>query len=126
MPPIMGAGAFVMAAYTQIPYESIAAAAAVPAFLYFASVIFFVRIKARQLNLGAIDGEALSLKDAFKRGGASFVFPVALLITLLASGYTPTYAAVFGILAVIFLVDLPSGLWVSWMCWMRWRWARKT
>ena len=102
MPPIMGAGAFVMAAYTQIPYESIAAAAAVPAFLYFASVIFFVRIKARQLNLGAIDGEALSLKDAFKRGGASFVFPVALLITLLASGYTPTYAAVFGILAVIF------------------------
>ena len=41
----------------------------------------------------------MSLKDAFKRGGASFVFPVALLITLLASGYTPTYAAVFGILA---------------------------
>ena len=39
MPPIMGAGAFVMAAYAQIPYESIAATAAVPAFLYFASVI---------------------------------------------------------------------------------------
>ena len=54
------------------------------------------------MNLGAIDGEALSLKDAFKREGASFIFPVALLITLLASGYTPTYAAVFGILAVIF------------------------
>lgn len=112
MPPIMGAGAFVMAAYTQIPYESIAAAAAIPALLYFASVIFFVRIQARKLNLGAIEGEGLTLKQAFKRGGASFVIPVTLLIVLLASGFTPTYAAVFSILAIIassYLTQRPMG-----------------
>ncbi len=101
MPPIMGAGAFVMAAYTQIPYESIALAAAIPAFLYFASVIFFVRIQARKLNLQGMEGEGLTLKQAFKQGGASFIIPVGLLITLLASGFTPTYAAVFSILAII-------------------------
>ena len=113
MPPIMGAGAFVMAAYTQIPYESIAAAAAIPALLYFASVIFFVRIQARKLNLGAIEGEGLTLKQAFKRGGASFVIPVGLLIFLLASGYTPTYAAVFSILAIVassHLTQRPMGI----------------
>jgi TRAP-type uncharacterized transport system fused permease subunit len=51
MPPIMGAGAFVMASYTQIPYESIVAVAALPAILYFATVAFFVRIEARRLGL---------------------------------------------------------------------------
>ena len=113
MPPIMGAGAFVMAAYTQIPYESIALAAAIPAFLYFASVIFFVRIQARKLNLRGMDGDGLSLKQAFKQGGASFVIPVGLLIVLLANGFTPTYAAVFSIIAIVassHLTQRPMGI----------------
>ena len=46
MPPIMGAGAFVMAATTQIPYTTIIAVSFLPAILYFAAVAFFVRIEA--------------------------------------------------------------------------------
>ena len=101
MPPIMGAGAFVMASFTQIPYEHIVAVAALPALLYFLSVAFFVRIEARRHNLPPMPDEGQTLGSAFKEGGASFFIPIILLISLLVSGFTPTYAAVFGIIAVI-------------------------
>jgi TRAP transporter 4TM/12TM fusion protein len=101
MPPIMGAGAFVMASFTQIPYEHIVAVAALPALLYFLSVAFFVRIEARRHNLPAMPDEGQTLRSAFIQGGASFFIPIGLLIGLLVNGYSPTYAAVFGIIAVI-------------------------
>ncbi|SHH64724.1 TRAP transporter permease [Marivita hallyeonensis] len=101
MPPIMGAGAFVMASFTQIPYEQIVAVAALPALLYFLSVAFFVRIEARRNNLPPMPDEGQTMTSAFKEGGASFVIPITTLIALLVTGFTPTYAAVFGILAVI-------------------------
>ncbi|MCG3267229.1 TRAP transporter fused permease subunit, partial [Yoonia sp. I 8.24] len=101
MPPIMGAGAFVMASFTQIPYETIVAAAALPALLYFLSVTFFVRIEARRLGLKPMENDGETLGTAFKKGGASFVIPIGGLIGMLVAGFTPAYAAVFGILAVI-------------------------
>lgn len=100
MPPIMGAGAFVMASFTQIPYEHIVAVAALPALLYFLSVAFFVRIEARRHNLPPMPSEGQTLGRAFREGGASFVIPIVVLVGLLVSGFTPTYAAVFGIIAV--------------------------
>lgn len=112
MPPIMGAGAFVMASYTQIAYEHIVAVAALPAFLYFASVAFFVRIEAKKQGLVAQTGDTLSVWQTIKDNGASFIIPIGLLITLLVSGLTPTYAAVIGILAVIassWLTKTPMG-----------------
>lgn len=101
MPPIMGAGAFVMASFTQIPYETIVAVAALPALLYFLSVAFFVRIEARRHNLPPMADEGQTISSAFKEGGASFLVPICVLIGMLVAGFTPTYAAVFGILAVI-------------------------
>ena len=101
MPPIMGAGAFVMASFTQIPYEHIVLVAALPALLYFLSVGFFVRIEARRLDLQPMPSEGRTLGTAVREGGASFIIPICLLIGLLVSGFTPTYAAVIGIIAVI-------------------------
>ncbi|MEJ6398960.1 TRAP transporter permease, partial [Yoonia sp. 208BN28-4] len=101
MPPIMGAGAFVMASFTQIPYETIVAVAALPALLYFLSVAFFVRIEARRHNLPPMPSEGQTLGSAFREGGASFFIPICTLIGLLVAGFTPTYAAVFGIIAVV-------------------------
>ena len=112
MPPIMGAGAFVMASFTQIPYETIVAVAAMPALLYFLSVTFFVRIEARRLGLPPMENNGETLRSAFVKGGASFVIPIAGLIGMLVSGFTPAYAAVFGILAVIgssWLTQNPMG-----------------
>lgn len=100
MPPIMGAGAFVMASYTQIPYLDIVAVSFLPAIVYFASVALFVRIEAKRSGVtGSDDGERVLA--VLKRGGPSFLIPVAVLVSLLVVGYTPTYAAGFAILSCI-------------------------
>jgi TRAP transporter 4TM/12TM fusion protein len=96
MPPIMGAGAFVMASFTLIPYETIVAVAALPALLYFASIAYFVRIEAKRQKMKPMEADGPTLMDAMKAGGASFIIPITVLITLLVMGFTPTYAAVFG------------------------------
>ncbi len=101
MPPIMGAGAFVMASLTQIPYETIVVVAILPAFLYFASVAFFVRIEARRLELPPLEADGETLGSALRKGGAPFILPIGLLITMLVMGFTPNYAAVYAIGAVI-------------------------
>jgi TRAP transporter 4TM/12TM fusion protein len=102
MPPIMGAGAFVMAATTQIPYTQIVAMSVLPALLYFATVGFFVRIEAKRSHATALmDQEAPDLIQVLKRGGPAFLIPVVVLIGLLISGFTPTYAAGIGIAACV-------------------------
>ena len=101
MPPIMGAGAFVMATYTQIPYNTIVLVSILPAILYFATVGFFVRIEAKRSHVTALDNEKVSAIEVFKKGGIVFLLPIGVLIGLLIYGFTPTYAAGISIIAVI-------------------------
>jgi len=101
MPPIMGAGAFVMATYTQIPYNTIVVVSILPAILYFAAVGFFVRIEAKRSHVDALDHEEVSALEVLKKGGIVFLLPIAVLVGLLIYGFTPTYAAGISILAVI-------------------------
>ncbi|MBU0971120.1 MAG: TRAP transporter fused permease subunit [Proteobacteria bacterium] len=101
MPPIMGAGAFVMATYTQISYNTIVVVSILPAILYFATVGFFVRIEAKRSFVNALDQEEVSGLEVLKKGGVVFLLPIAVLIGLLIYGFTPTYAAGISIVAVI-------------------------
>jgi TRAP transporter 4TM/12TM fusion protein len=101
MPPIMGAGAFVMASYTQISYNTIVVVSILPAILYFAAVGFFVRIEAKRSLVNAMDDEKVSALEVFKKGGIVFLLPIGVLIGLLIYGYTPTYAAGISIVSVI-------------------------
>ena len=101
MPPIMGAGAFIMANYTQIPYVTIISAAALPALLYFLSVAFYVRIEAKRLNLLPDADHGLNAREVLVRGVVKLLAPIGVLILLLFQGFTPTYAAGLAILAVI-------------------------
>ncbi|MCB1507312.1 MAG: TRAP transporter fused permease subunit [Hyphomicrobiaceae bacterium] len=101
MPPIMGAGAFVMANYTQIPYLEIAAVSVLPAIVYFLSVAFYVRIEAKKQNLTGIDGDTPPVLEVMKRGGPAFLIPIAVLIGLLIYGFTPVYAASWAIVSVV-------------------------
>ncbi|MCT8268334.1 TRAP transporter fused permease subunit [Afifella sp. JA880] len=101
MPPIMGAGAFVMASNTQIPYLDIVAVATLPAIAYFLTVAFFVRIEAKKHHIVGVDDESRSAWEVLKAGGPAFLVPVATLIGLLIYGFTPVYAAGWAILSVV-------------------------
>ncbi len=109
MPPVMGAGAFIMASYTQIPYLSIIAVAALPALLYFLSVAFWVRIEAKRLGIVSADGGAAPRFRAVLRQGGHSLLPIGVLVGLLIWGFTPTYAAGWSILAVVVASWLSPG-----------------
>jgi TRAP transporter 4TM/12TM fusion protein len=117
MPPIMGAGAFVMASYTSIPYGTIVAVSVIPAFLYFISVAFIVRIEAVKYDAGS-DIDLTIDRGKLMSGGVVFVLPLGVMIYLLLSGVTPSYAACWSILALVvtswatslLAVVLPDGL----------------
>ncbi|TPE53372.1 TRAP transporter fused permease subunit [Maribrevibacterium harenarium] len=100
MPPVMGAGAFIMASYTQIPYVEIIAVSTLPALLYFMSVGFYVRVEAMRSHAHAVELDSRPLGEVFKEGW-HFLLPLAVLVALLIWGFTPTYAAGISIIAVI-------------------------
>jgi TRAP transporter 4TM/12TM fusion protein len=100
MPPIMGAGAFVMASYTSIPYSTIVSVSIIPAFLYFMSVAFIVRIEAVKFQVG----DDLDLQVNYGKlisGGLTFVLPLTVMIWMLMTGVTPSFAASWAIAALI-------------------------
>jgi TRAP transporter 4TM/12TM fusion protein len=100
MPPVMGAGAFVMSSYTQIPYLTIISVSVLPALLYFLTVAFFVRIEARRLDVPVEKSDGPSTVEALKSGW-HFIIPLAVLVVSLVVGYTPVRSATFAIFAVI-------------------------
>lgn len=101
MPPVMGAGAFIMASYTQVSYVTIISVAAIPALLYFLSVGFFVRVEAKRSRVIATESDNdVNISQVLKEGWHHIV-PLGVLVTLLIQGFTPTYAAGISILAVI-------------------------
>lgn len=103
MPPVMGAGAFVMATFTEIPYLHIMAVSIVPAMLYFFTVGIFVRIEAQKRGLTPHPEEdSEPLWDVLKDGW-TFLLPILVLIAMLFAGYTPTFAAGTATLSVIAL-----------------------
>lgn len=100
MPPVMGAGAFVMSNFTGVSYLEIVAVSVFPAILYFMTVGFFVRIEARRRGTQTHMDDAVPVKRVLKDGW-HLTIPFIVLITLLIEGFTPTYAAGYAILSVI-------------------------
>ena len=98
MPPIMGAGAFIMAEITGIPYTSIAYAAIIPAVLYFVSVYFMVDFEAAKLGMrGMREDELPKVKEMAKR---AFLFlPIVILIVALFQGYSVIRAGTLATIA---------------------------
>jgi TRAP transporter 4TM/12TM fusion protein len=100
MPPIMGAGAFVMASYTSIPYSTIVTVSIVPAILYFLSVAFIVRIEAVKYDAGSEIDMTVDV-GKLASGGLVFIVPLTVMIWMLLSGVTPAFAACWAIAALI-------------------------
>ena len=98
MPPIMGAGAFIMAEITGIPYTEIAAAAIIPAVLYFVSVYFMVDFEAAKLGMrGMNDDELPRLRQMVTR--VYLFVPIVILIAALFMGYSVIRAGTLAIAA---------------------------
>jgi TRAP transporter 4TM/12TM fusion protein len=87
MPPIMGAGAFIMAEVTGIPYQDIAIAAIIPALLYFVSVYFMVDLEAAKLGMRGMREDELPKLRAMARRAFLFI-PIVILIAALFMGYS--------------------------------------
>ena len=102
MPPIMGAGAFLMAEFTQTPYLEIIKIAFIPAVLYFFSVILFVHFEAQKHGIWGLPKEELPRLGETLKNGIHFIIPVAILVTVLILNYSPMMAGFIAILAVYF------------------------
>jgi TRAP transporter 4TM/12TM fusion protein len=102
MPPIMGAGAFLMAEFTQTPYLEIIKIAFVPAVLYFFSVILFVHLEAHKEGIWGLPKEDLPKIGETLKKGIHFIIPVGILIIVLVMNYSPMMAGFVAILAIYF------------------------
>jgi TRAP transporter 4TM/12TM fusion protein len=94
MPPIMGAGGFIMAELTGLPYSQIMLVALFPALMYFFSVFVMVHYEAKRHNIVGIKSET-SAKEILKKEWF-YILPLVVITLLMLSGYSPGYAAVIG------------------------------
>jgi TRAP transporter 4TM/12TM fusion protein len=113
MPPIMGAGAFIMSEVTGVPYFQIIKAAAIPAILYYLglfSVVHFISQKAgmRPTPRAELPSWRVMLRRAY------YFAPFLLILYFLAEGYSPTKAAYFVAVATFLLSFLDRKTWMTW------------
>jgi TRAP transporter 4TM/12TM fusion protein len=112
MPPIMGAGAFIMAEITGIPYTEIAIAAIIPAVLYFVSVYFMVDFEAAKLGMRGMRDDELPKLAKMVRQVYLFI-PIIILIAALFMGYSVIRAGTLATMAaavVSWLTPFPMTL----------------
>ena len=99
MPPIMGAGAFVMAEFTKTSYGDIVWMALVPALLYFLSVLLYVHVLAVKNGFQGMQGQSGAWRVLLD--GLHFFLPLALITALLLWNYSPVLVGVAGSAAVL-------------------------
>ena len=110
-PPVLGAAAFLMIEFLGLPYQTIIAAAAIPAFMHFFGVFMQVHFEAKRYGLrGLTEEEMPKLRDSFARRWPTLI-PLVLLITILVTGRTPYLAAFTGIssCAIVGLTTVERG-----------------
>lgn len=101
MPPIMGAGGFIMAELTGVPYSKIMLVAMFPAIMYVFSVFMMVHFEAKIYNIKGEKSEQSPwqiLKDEWY-----YVFPLVLITILMLTGYSPGFSAIIGIVTCMFI-----------------------
>jgi TRAP transporter 4TM/12TM fusion protein len=93
MPPVMGAGAFILATWTGIPYVEVALAALVPAILFYVALIAAIRFRAEKVRLPA--GDTLLREPVLRR--IHLLAPLVIIVVLLSLGRSPMRAAFWGV-----------------------------
>lgn len=104
MPPVMGAVAFIMAETLGIPYGEVVKAAVIPAIFYFASAFWMVHLEAGRTNLRGMSRDELPSAFGAIRDGWYLILPLAVLVYLLFSGFTPLFAGTVGLALTMMLI----------------------
>ena len=104
MPPLMGAGAFVMVELTGVPYNKIILAALLPAILFFFAVWVGIDFYSKKYDLKPINKENLPKKSLVLLTSIFFFIPFSVLLIFMYIGFTPQYSAAVAILVSFFLL----------------------
>jgi TRAP transporter 4TM/12TM fusion protein len=100
-PPIMGAAAFVLAEFLEIPYSTVVIAAAIPAAMHYIGVMSIVHFKAKKLGLKGLSADQIPQLWSVLKQGWMTAIPLIVLVYVLFSGYSPHMAAFWGITAIL-------------------------
>ena len=109
MPPVMGAGAFILATWTNIPYVRVALAAAIPAVLYYVALIMAIHFQAGKKDLPASTGSGPSILER-----VHLLFPLGVIVVFLALGRSPMRAAYWGVLSTVALAMVRATTRLDW------------
>ena len=104
MPPLMGAGAFVMVELTGVPYNQIIIAALLPAVLFFFAVWVGIDFYSKKYDLKPIDKKDLPSNIVVLLTSFFFFVPFSILLAFMYIGFTPQYSAAVAILASFLLL----------------------
>lgn len=104
-PPVMGATAFIIAEFLEVPYQDVVIAAAVPALLYFLVLFIQVDAVARRFSLRGLPKADLPIVLDVLKVGWVFILPIAILMYFLFwLGYPPGVAALYSAASLIVLM----------------------
>jgi len=101
MPPIMGAGAFLMAEFTNTSYLEIVKIAIIPACMYYFATYCFVHLRAKKMGIMPLARKDIpNLWDTVK-SGYQFFIPIAVLVYFLVKHYSPMMVGFVGVISVV-------------------------
>lgn len=104
-PPIMGAAAFIIAEYLSVPYLDVIKAAAIPAFVSYASLFFIAHVEASKAGLRGLTKEESPRFFKTLLGGLHYLFPIGVLVyELVVPRHSPELAAFRAIIAMFFVM----------------------
>jgi TRAP transporter 4TM/12TM fusion protein len=101
MPPIMGAAAFLVVEFTGIPYGEVIQRAIIPALLYYISIFAFIHFESLKRGIHAPAEEAPPAFTVLKTLGHVVIIPTGVMVYMILSGFTPTYAAWVAIVLIL-------------------------
>ncbi|MGB8712367.1 MAG: TRAP transporter fused permease subunit, partial [Onishia taeanensis] len=111
MPPLMGAGAFLIAEYTQVPYLEVVKVSVLPAILYFATVYLFVHIIALKQGMQGMPRSELPQVRDVMRSGWHFLLPLGVLVWLLVMNMSPMRVGYFAVITMLTVAALRFSVW---------------
>ena len=100
-PPIMGAVGFVMAEFMAVSYTKVMLAAAIPAVLYYVSLLWSVHLEAKRLGLSGLAPENIPKAAEVLKSRGHLLIPLVVLLVLMFRGYTPLFAAIIAIFVTV-------------------------